>query len=541
MDGASILSLYHDRETGLWQTGPTFTEEHLRNIPSLESLLPGIVKHTRSLGAKSLGVVLHIADEFATAELNPGITNLDSLEELRAASQYDPSSILADTSIPADQASWRIMPYAADQRGPVGTAISLSRQYEPLLNAFRNIGEEENFPVITQALSAPLIVIQGLGQVLHPTAQRPFVVILQYPWFTAMAFFDERANLLLIRSLQHRGLRRPTNFRHALTTTTASLELIDPDLYVAQLGQVVDQTLLADLKLTFPNQRVEEVISIRHDELPAWAPEPLIAVTPPSETSALQSETFTSLREDKWATQDFLQPSREAKEVFPDQGEMRMLRALKYVRYGLFLAVFLAVVWCSMGIIQIIRQPEWSFNPQEAASTTMKVAKYSQEKKKIEYWENMLADRSKAWITMESLVRLFPEQSGIQVESFSYSARPEPAPGQVTVGFVKEWKINGLAREEALEFLNALNTREGIDAHFDQIAKVTGNEAYQTDIATRTLVVNIRTLENSSYKTDTSADIKDTGKNSFPYTFDLTITQRFDAKDPMAINSAKAP
>jgi len=540
IDGTSISSFYHDHKNGTWEGGPTLTDEHLRNLPSLESLLPGILKYVRSFGAKSLGVVLHIADEFATAELSQAATSAESLEELRYAIHTSPSSILADSSIPADQASWRIMPYTSGRHGPVGTAICLSRQWDGFLCAFRTIGEEENFPVVTQALSAPLVALQGLGQVLHPTAERPFVAILQYPWFTAMAFFNEHANLVLIRSLQHRGLRRPTNFRHALTTTSASLELMDPDLYLAPLGQSVDQTLCADLKLTFPNQRVEEIRQADHADFPAWATEPLIS-TSAEESQTLQSNTFDALREQKWATQDFLPPISEAQEIYPVQGEMKMLRAFKLTRLALCALVLLTIIWASLQVIYIFNQPAWWFSPTEAASTKQKVARFTQEKKKIDYWDNMLADRSKAWISMESLVRLFPEGSGLQLKAYSYAAHPESTPGQAMTGFSKEWKITGLAKEEALEYLNTLNTREGIASHFDQIAKITGNEAYQTDLPTRSLIVNIRTSENPSFKTNSEADMQSKGDSSFPFTFDLTITQRFEGTDPMAINAAKAP
>ena len=66
---------------------------------------------------------------------------------------------------------------------------------------------------------------------LEKQPEKPFVSILQYPWFTVLAFFNEHADLKLIRTLQHRGMRQASNFRNALFTTSASLEFMDPDLF----------------------------------------------------------------------------------------------------------------------------------------------------------------------------------------------------------------------------------------------------------------------------------------------------------------------
>ena len=72
---------------------------------------------------------------------------------------------------------------------------------------------------------------------------------------------------------------------------------------------------------------------------------------------------------------------------------------------------------------------------------------------------------------MESLSRMFPENGGMLVKTYSHSSKPDSTPGQAKVGFVKEWKITGYARDEALDYLNTLNTREGINAHFSEIAR----------------------------------------------------------------------
>lgn len=541
-DGASITTFYHDGKKARWNNGPLLSEEILQDPAGLDTFVAEALRAARSNGATSLGVILHVADEFATTELKPELDNPAALADLRDTAISDPGSILEDSSILADQASWRVLPYPAAGSEVIGTTITISKQYAPLIAKLREAGDAENFPVITHALSAPLVAIMGLSQSVEPTPGKPFVGILQYPWFTVLAFFNEHADLRLIRTLQHRGLRRPTNFRNALTTTNASLEFVDPDLFLLPLGEKVDGTLSADLKITFTTSRVEVVRQIEVEGIPAWCPEPVISAQPAASAAvATTSHTFTILREEKWALQDFLPTPGDIVEIYPSRSEMRLLKILRLSRVALFAIAVLSIAYFGFGMIDLIRRPEWAFDPNEAVSIKGRLAGLTTERQKAEHWNNLLEDRSKAWTSMESLSRMFPENGGMLVKTYAHAAKPESTPGKAKVGFVKEWKITGFARDEALEYLNTLNTREGISAHFSEISRITGNSAFNPSVGNRNLVVNVRTQENSSYKNIPPEEINDADQSTYPFTFDLTITQRFEATDPMAINVAKAP
>ena len=300
-DGPGMATFYFDRKRDLWSAGPSLSAETVEDPEKLESFIKEILRTTRSKNASALGVILHIADEFATSELKPEFDNPAAISELREAAVNDPNSILDDSSTLAAQASWRVVPYPAAGGDAIGTAVTISRQHEELLSAVRQAGEKENFPVITQALSAPLVAIMGLHQTVDPTTGKPFVAILQYPWFTALAFFNDHADLSLIRTIQHRGVRRPTNLRNALTTTNASLEFLDPDLFLVPLGESVDTSLENSLKTGFPDSRVETIRHTTPEGVPAWCPELSISNSPsPTPGTALSSHTFTILRDEKW-------------------------------------------------------------------------------------------------------------------------------------------------------------------------------------------------------------------------------------------------
>ncbi len=542
LDGQGIRAFYFNRKNNDWSDGPALTDEILRDPAKLDAAIAEVLRFTRTSGATSLGVILHIADDFATTELKPELDNPAALPDLRDAAVQNPASILEDSSILADQASWRVLPYPATGSEVIGTTITLTRQYATLLATLRDTGERENFPIITHALSAPLVAIMGLSQSLQPTPGRQFVTILQYPWFTALAFFNEHADLRLIRTLQHRGTRRATNLRNALTTTNASLEFVDPDLFLIPLGQTVDTALEENLRATFTTNRVETLRLHQSEGIPEWMPEPAISVQSAVDANpTISNHTFAILRDEKWALQDFLPTPKEIVEIYPSRTEMRLLRILRLSRVAVFVILIIVVAYFAMGIVDLIRRPEWAFDPMEAEAIKSRLAMLNSERQKAEHWNNLLDDRSKAWTAMEALARMFPENGGMLVKNYLHSSKPDSTPGQAKVGFVKEWKITGYARDEALEYLNTLNTREGISAHFSEISRLTASTAFNPSTGNRSISVNVRTQENNTFKPTPPEEASASDETTYPFTFDLTITQRFEATDPMAINVAKVP
>ena len=204
--------------------------------------------------------ILHIADEFATTELKPELDNPAALPDLRDTAIHDPVSIVEDSSILADQASWRVLPYPAAGSEVIGTAITITRQYRPADRLAPPSRRTCEFPDRHPRPERSPGGHHGTSPVdpTRPRARRssPFSNIRGSP---TLAFFNEHADLRLVRTLQHRGVRRATNFRNALATTSASLEFVDPDLFLLPLGPDVDTTLEASLRVTFASSRVEVV------------------------------------------------------------------------------------------------------------------------------------------------------------------------------------------------------------------------------------------------------------------------------------------
>lgn len=541
IDGTSVRTFFLKRPTNVWSESPPLTEEAISDPEKAIAFGNALLKSVRNLKGTSLGIILHVADEFATAEMKPELDNPAALSDLRDTAFHNPREILDDSSIPADQASWRVMPYPAAGSEVIGTTITLSRRLAGFLATLRKLGEDQNFPIITHALSAPLVAISGIPTVIHRSGDKPFVCILRYPWFTVLAFFNEYSDLRLIRTLQHRGMRRPSNFRNALLTTNASLEFVDPDIYVMPLAKELDDKFADDLRMDFPDSSVETVTFDKIAPLSPEIPEPALSVMLAPAEDAHGSHTFGVLRTEKWFLQDFLPPDQEVIELYPTRNEMRLLRYLKLARLGVAAVAVLGLAWLVFGALTVMRQPAWAFNESEAKAVQQRMVSLTQERQRLDHWNNLLADRSKAWTSMEAVARLFPAKSGLLVKSFSHTVRPDSAPGQAKVGFIKEWLFTGFAREDALAYLNSLNSREGISSKFTEIAKATGNLAYDPTPNTRTIVVNVKSQENPAFRQMPLEDIVDSDEATYPFTFNFIITQRFESADTLSIAAAKAP
>lgn len=543
VDGISVQTYFFNRATHSWSNGLSLTEDMMADSEKILELGNRLIKQVEDLKGRHLGVVIHVADEFATAEIKPKLNNPESLGELRQLICDDPREALEDSSVSPEQAAWRVMPYPAAGSPMVATTIRVSRRLENFVSKLRNLGNDINFPIITHAVSAPLVAMMGLPQVINTSTNKPFVAVMQYPWFTAMAFFNEQADLRLIRSIQHRGQRYPANFASSLATTNASLEFVDPDIHILPLGDQVEPRITDDLRRFFPHSQIDTVHFPQVSPLPLWAPEPILCVSenPASGSSEVANQTFGIVRKEGWFLQDFLSLSAHDQALLPSRNEIRLLRYLKITQRVMYAALLVLLVSMGLEVFGIIKKPEWKFNDTEAAVVQQKMKTLGAEKTQLEHWNMLLDDRAKGWATMEMAARLFPEKSGTMLKSFNLSLRTEPAPKQTKLGFVKEWKISGSARTESLDVINLLNSPEGIAAKFLELSKITGDTSFDPTPTTRSLMVSMKIQENPKFVARPVEDLVDSDPTTYSYNFELTITQRFEATDQLALPKNKAP
>lgn len=164
------------------------------------------------------------------------------------------------------------------------------------------------------------------------------------------------------------------------------------------------------------------------------------------------------------------------------------------------------------------------------------------EKKQIDVTTQLLLPRSRGWVTLEFLLQIFPEDSGVRLESFQYKAdaasAPAPKAQGATVkatGMVRTWTLKGLAKPKALELLSTLNSQRGLTSLFDRVAEATGDDAYRP-ISTRQLTVTLTQGRNTRFDAQAApADMARDPTLAFPFNFEATITQTLSEKDELSL------
>lgn len=503
---------------------------------SLAEYFSEIQEHLKKAKAKSLGVVLHLADEFATSELAPMHEHPEDFEELRTSLISDPEKVLQDHSTSADETSYRLYPYPGNEAlNMLGSAISISRRHQHFLRRFREVGEDAKFPVRTIALSAPLVVLNGLPRMLPEKPEKPLCLAMTYSSFSVLAFFKAGGELVMLRTVRHHFGGVPRTVANTIQTMAVALELGDLSVFIMPQSRTQGASGVSE----FPGLARSEQLDWRQlPDVNTDLPFEFQAATwtrssEGGEATGLEAtKTFTSLAEKKWGLQDFLPPTQAEEEMYPSVVEMQ---ALRYGGFGLKIgaaALVLLLAWTGLRAFSILRDSAWHINDSHALNSTNEVL--DGKIRQFEGWNALLTDRSKAWVTMELLNRLFPNHRSVVLLNADYTCRPENIPKQTALGMVNEWKVKGYANDEALGHLNELNTRDGIKAVFDRIHAATGAEPLRTDLASRNLLVNLVASENKRYDPEKG----NTAAFQFPYQFDLTITQRIAQDDPLAIPTA---
>jgi hypothetical protein len=198
-------------------------------------------------------------------------------------------------------------------------------------------------------------------------------------------------------------------------------------------------------------------------------------------------------------------------------------------------ALVLFLSWTGIRTVRIINDEAWNQTGEVSREGNRVLAS---EIRRYEQWSSLLADRSKAWVSMELVNHLFPDPESVILSETTHRVRPEVVNEKdKKAGVIKEWTITGLANSEALNHLTVISTTEGMGKVFGIVRKHTGNDSLRTDLSSRTLLVNLLTSENKRFKPDGGMKPEE----RFSQNFRLTITQRITAEDPIAIPIVSIP
>lgn len=526
-------------EEATWLPGPALQLTTPPTFEQIEAMLAEIQANPDFRKAKSLGVIVHLADEFAATEIFQEPRSAAAMLELREEVRVSPATALGDPSLTADTTATRLVPYAGASQAPMAAVVSLSKTHDYFLTTLRAVGNEHNFPIRAMATSAPLVFLSILPAFLQFQPGKPQFVLLHYARFSTLAVFNPDSNLVQLRALPHRGRAFPGNLGDAINTALDSLDLHDPVITILPLGDTDPSPLLTQLHATLnqPEKAETHILRPTVDSLAPGVPDlrPEMLVSVPQFASGDVSPGFKQLFTERWAMQDFLPEPEDQKALYPGQTEMKLLA---FSRVLLALLSFALVGLLALGIFSMLKtvnDPAWRHDPAANGVVQERLNKASQESREFDHWENLLQPRARAWTSMELLARVFPENCGVVVSNFKQGNRLDSTIKNFRLGFTREWVIDGVAEEKAVALLNHLNGREGMKALFDEVHKATGNDSFDTSKAGRAVVALMERSKNPGFVDDPGLPKGD--RRRFPYVFTLKITQVFPSEDPMAITT----
>jgi len=569
--GREVVSATFSRQDQAWRPGPTIALATLTTGDGVADLLSELLSPTFfGHRPKALGVILHVADEFALAGLvqpPEGASEADEdLEILRYNLMDDPREVLSDREISVETTAWRLLPFwgAASGQARCG-AIALSRSREAFLHQLLEHGEEFRVPVRVAVTAAAVECLAALP-LIEPSVQGGCLIVLLYQKFTAVFAISPAGELRSVRSLTHRGGGGvPVGLGDILSSMAVSAELAlpgvagaaPPKALLVSNNPAALQAVTRELEDYSRTRRPIELATIDLASHPAVAaipgnrPEFLVydpvrvELTRAGGCALAKTQTFPALWKN-WVTKSSFFDTAKLDDIYPTLPDLRLLRLASALNILLALAFIVLGGYGAWAFFQASNHPAWSLTPTQSKRTQDVQTKLLVERDQIDVTSRLLLPRSRGWLTLEFLLQLFPEDSGVRLDSFNYGmdagrAGPAAVKGKppVATGLVRTWSFRGLAKPQAQELLSNLNSQRWISAFFDRVAKATGDVSYAPD-PTRLLTVTLTQARNPKFSaTADPAEAANNPTGSFPFTFEATITQTLTDKDALALPTQK--
>jgi hypothetical protein len=257
------------------------------------------------------------------------------------------------------------------------------------------------------------------------------------------------------------------------------------------------------------------------------------------------TETFKALWK-SWLTSSNFFDTIRLDALYPTLRDLRLLRLATAFALLIVVALLGSAGYGGYSFYKASIHPSWNLTPEALKKTEASQVKLQQEKRQIEVANRLLQPRSRGWTTLEFLLQLFPEDSGVRLDSFDYGVEtsrlgPSATKGKPaeTAGLIRTWTVRGLAQPQALELLNTLNSQRGLNALFERVSAATGDPSYAPD-PMRQVTIALTQGRNSRYSVDGSNPRKSLDPaTTFPFSFEATISQTLTEKDALALPNEK--
>lgn len=559
--GREVVSAIYSRDNAVWKLGPVLSIASLSAPGEIEAELRGLLTSGQfGYKPKSIGVVFHVADELGVVDITQEYQNPEEFEAVRQGLFEEPILYLSDKKVNPDNAVWRLLPFQdALENQQKAVAISLTRERDKLKGILEQFSVTQNIPIQISVMSAPLEALAALNLILPETDQRGRLLVLVYAKFTVLFALKPNGHLVQTRSVNHRSNSLvPPNIGDLIANTAMAVDMPDALVYVVGASDTPSAPLLTELE-NYSKTR----LPIRYQWVDSRSlPEVEMLPGKRVEFLAHDSTRFDSLKKStaipvgettqlNWFLQDFAAVGGPESSIYPTQGDMRLVqlgtlvsRTMAFLLIGLFFYM-LYTVYTAMD------SKAWQLAPEEVVRSQTLLKKLTDEDQAAKYTNGLVIPRSKGWLVMDMLLDAFTGKPGIRVESFEYKisplekkAAPKGAPKGVVaekIGWVRTWKIKGLAQASSANDLEKLNSEKGIGDLFQGFYKTNGDlTAEIADVASRTIEVSINQSTNPAYQRglDPKTQARDSNA-AYPITFDAVITQTYDSKDKIAMNIKK--
>lgn len=515
------------KSTGEWATLAPLLPTILSSPQKIRDYINEILAHEWLQGRKQFGMVLHMAEEFATTEV-PLSSQPDEEEqlEIRRSLIVNPLDWLKDSTLDAEQMAWRALLYDGNKRPPYAVAVTVNRHYEEFLAKLTAQTAELGLQTSTRTLCSALTLIAKLPYLLDWQEGQDTLVLLTFTPFTALVVISKLGDITFVRAIQ--GRANPGSIANAVQSATINHELEQPRIVVFNPNSMAVTSLVNALNTQLkPVQPIEllqasEQISLCSD-LSGFHPAAALCVDCVELRSPrlAESTSFKRLADEQWGLAEFNQPLALQRVFLPNKHENAFYKTTNSVQKIIILLGVLLIGTVVYKTWSLTQSKEWKYNPKMQAQLANEKKELEKRKSSLELMEKLLLDRSRQWTVMELLGELFADNPHIVVESFSYNA-PAAKLGVGEGGYTRTFSIRGSCDREGEKFINSLGDRQVLVKYFNNVYERTGDASFDCKPDTRLLSASPSTKAASSR-----------GASPFNTSFDLVITQTFDAKDDL--------
>lgn len=471
-DGEEAVSLL-ELGGGKWEGGPPLTVEDTHKGDALLALADRII---RAKGLPGVGVILHVADEFATAPVRKEFSEPDAWDAAKLTIADSPGAVVDEQRL-ASGAAYRYVPLP-------GATSAVAVRLNSREKVFSTLAADTRIRL--SVASAPLELLSVALPILPGEARDATVLLLVYSRFTCLATVDAKTkDLRSLVALPHNSATGGPNGVAARVGTELSVHGINlANVCIVDAGGDISravQTIVADFqshgeRLPVFRESVEIHAVARVDPsvfgLGAvdgsdtfYATLAKTAAVPPVEFfrpefhgGALPSLGVIAA---SVATQNFASAANRADAARITRTEAIAFQASRAFRIAAVVGIFVAATAFGLHAFQTINSVAWNIDASQEKAAADKVADLTAMNTAATWWQKMLQPRSESVANMELLSQLFPEGNGATVKEAKYdftALANETKETPRSVGYVRKWTIKG-SYKDPVAISNLTNAR----------------------------------------------------------------------------------